>query len=54
MNFCLLIILYFVFWSEPLTCWSKTVFPNYRKEMKGVDFGILYNEFGDKEFDQKK
>lgn len=34
--------------------WIKAVFSNYRKEMKGVDFGTLYNEFGDKEFDQKK
>jgi len=34
--------------------WIKAVFQNYRKEMKGVDFGTLYNEFGDKEFDQKK
>lgn len=34
--------------------WVKTIFPKYRKEMKGVDFGTLYNEFGDKEFDQKK
>ncbi len=34
--------------------WIKAVFPKYRKEMKGVDFGILYNEFKDKEFDYKK
>ena len=34
--------------------WIKAVFSNYRKEMKGVDFGTLYNEFGDKEFDQNK
>jgi len=34
--------------------WIKAVFPNYRKEMKGVDFGILYNEFKDKELDSKK
>ena len=34
--------------------WIKAVFPKYRKEMKGVDFGILYNEFNDKEFDSKK
>lgn len=34
--------------------WIKVVFPKYRKEMKGVDFGILYNEFKDKEFDSKK
>ncbi|MFA6227431.1 MAG: DUF262 domain-containing protein [Candidatus Paceibacterota bacterium] len=34
--------------------WIKVVFPNYRKEMKGVLFGILYNEFKNKEFDSKK
>jgi hypothetical protein len=34
--------------------WVSAVFPKYRKEMKGVDFGILYNEFNDKEFDSKK
>jgi hypothetical protein len=34
--------------------WVNAVFPKYRKEMKGVDFGILYNEFNDKEFDSKK
>ena len=25
--------------------WIKTIFPNYRKEMKGVSFGSLYNEY---------
>ena len=25
--------------------WTNTIFPNYRKEMKGVQFGLLYNEF---------
>jgi len=34
--------------------WIKTVFSNYRREMKGVDYGSLYNEFKDKEFDSKK
>jgi len=34
--------------------WIKVVFPKYRKEMKGVDFGFLYNVFKDKEFDAKK
>jgi len=34
--------------------WIKAVFPNYRKEMKGVSFGTLYNEFKDKEFNAKK
>jgi len=34
--------------------WVKVIFPKYRKEMKGVPFGILYNEFKNKEFDHKK
>ena len=34
--------------------WVKTVFTNYRKEMKGVPFGTLYNEFKNKKFDAKK
>ena len=34
--------------------WIKVVFPKYRKEMKGVDFGVLYNELKDTEFDAKK
>ncbi|RXK03604.1 HNH endonuclease family protein [Halarcobacter bivalviorum] len=33
--------------------WVKTLFPNYRKEMKGVDWGFLYNQFKDNEFDSK-
>ncbi|MBK7380239.1 MAG: DUF262 domain-containing protein [Ignavibacteriales bacterium] len=34
--------------------WIKSIFINYRKEMKGVPFGILYNELKDKIFDSKK
>lgn len=34
--------------------WVKTVFINYRKEMKGVPFGILYNEFKNKKLNAKK
>jgi len=34
--------------------WTKATFTNYRKEMKGVAFGILYNEFKDKKLDAKK
>lgn len=26
--------------------WVKSVFPNYMKEMKGVEWGLLFNEFG--------
>lgn len=28
--------------------WVKAVFPQYRREMKGVEWGFLYNEFKDK------
>lgn len=34
--------------------WVKIVFPNYRKEMKGIDWGFLYNEFKDGKFDSNK
>lgn len=34
--------------------WIKAIFPNYRKEMKGVDYGILYNTYKDKQFDSKE
>lgn len=34
--------------------WVKVIFPKYRKEMKGVPFGVLYNEFKNKEFDPKE
>ena len=39
---------------ETAISWIKAVFPNYRREMKGIDFGILYNEFKDEEFDSKE
>jgi hypothetical protein len=34
--------------------WVKTIFPNYRREMKGVDWGFLYNEFKEQKFDSNK
>jgi len=34
--------------------WAKAIFPNYRREMKGVAFGPLYNQFKDKPQDSKK
>lgn len=33
--------------------WVKTIFPTYRKEMKGVNWGDLYNRFKDTAFDTK-
>jgi hypothetical protein len=34
--------------------WVKVVFPKYRREMKGVDWGFLYNDYKDQKFDYKK
>lgn len=34
--------------------WVKVVFPKYRKEMKGIQWGFLYNNYKDKKFDHKK
>ena len=33
--------------------WFKVIFPKYRKEMKGVDIGFLYNNFKNDSFDSK-
>ncbi|MBR0091230.1 MAG: DUF262 domain-containing protein [Lachnospiraceae bacterium] len=30
--------------------WTQAIFPKYRKEMKGVQWGLLYNRFKDKSF----
>lgn len=34
--------------------WVEAVFPKYRKEMKGVEWGGLYNEYGHGKFDTEK
>ena len=34
--------------------WVKVTFLKYRKEMKAVPWGVLYNDFKDKRFDSKK
>jgi len=31
--------------------WVKAVYPNYRKEMKGIDWGYYYNQYKDENFD---
>ena len=31
--------------------WTKALFPKYRKEMKGIDWGVLYNQFHTTPFD---
>jgi len=30
--------------------WVKVIFPNYRKEMKGITWGELYNKYGKKKY----
>lgn len=34
--------------------WVKTLFPTYRKEQKGVEWGELYNKYKDKNFNLKE
>jgi HNH endonuclease len=34
--------------------WTKATFPNYRKEMKGVQWGTLFNKFQGQTFDTDK
>ena len=34
--------------------WVKANFTKYRREMKGIKWGILYNEFKDEKYDAKK
>lgn len=45
-----------VLWNyfKAVIAWIETTFTNYRKEMKGVPFGFLYNEFKGKKLDTKK
>jgi hypothetical protein len=31
--------------------WVNTKFPNYRREMKGIDWGLLYNQYGSGSYD---
>lgn len=39
---------------QNLINWVKLTFPKYRKEMKGVDWGKLYNEFKDEKLNTDK
>ena len=39
---------------QDVISWVKTIFPVYRKEMKGVAWGSLYNTYKDKVYDPKK
>jgi hypothetical protein len=39
---------------QAVISWVKAVFPKYRKEMSGIQWGDLYNEFKDQKYDSKK
>ncbi len=39
---------------QSVIAWVKAVFPNYRKEMKGLDWGLWYNKLKDTPLDSKK
>ncbi|MBE6159147.1 MAG: DUF262 domain-containing protein [Firmicutes bacterium] len=34
--------------------WINRLFPNYRREMKGIDWGLLYNEYKDQSYNSDK
>lgn len=34
--------------------WVKTIFPKYRKEMQGVEWGLLYNKYGNDKLDPQE
>lgn len=34
--------------------WVKVLFPKYRKEMKGLDWGVFYNKYGTGKYDPKQ
>lgn len=36
---------------QKVIAWVKATFPEYRREIKGVEWGVLYNQFKDGEFD---
>jgi|WetSurMetagenome_2_1015567.scaffolds.fasta_scaffold104809_2 hypothetical protein len=39
---------------ENVISWVKVIFPNYRKEMKGIEWGVLYNKYKDVKYDSVK
>ncbi len=39
---------------QNVIAWVRSVFPNYRKEMSNVPWGVLYNQFKNKKFDSKR
>ena len=39
---------------QTVIAWVQMLFPNYRKEMKGIEWGRLYNKFHNKQYDAQK
>lgn len=39
---------------ENVISWIETIFPNYRKEMKGLQWGMLYNKYKDNNLDPEE
>ncbi|MDZ4402096.1 DUF262 domain-containing protein [Prosthecobacter sp.] len=39
---------------QKVISWVKATFPEYRREMKGVDWGVLYNQCKDRDFDTEE
>lgn len=39
---------------QSVIAWVKSVFPKYRREMKGLKWGVLYDKFKDNSFDTKE
>ncbi|MDD3491745.1 MAG: DUF262 domain-containing protein [Candidatus Pacebacteria bacterium] len=39
---------------QDVIAWVRKIFPNYRREMNNVPWGILYNQFKDKKLDSGK
>lgn len=41
------------FYFQSVINWVRVVFPTYRKEMKGIEWGFLYNKYKDNKYDYK-
>lgn len=39
---------------QSVISWVKVLFPKYRKEMKGIEWGLLYNKYKDNPYDAKE
>lgn len=39
---------------QNVIAWVREIFPNYRREMSGVPWGTLYNQFKNKNFDSRR